>query len=275
MNKLIPKYQIGNEIKPYVYLKSNDNGRVWKNEYHTWDEAVEAANFSRNEGWNTPLNIAPEVVVTGYKPIELQTYYPLISEYPLTGHSSVSIPITDNVAKEYNLDDNSELFVNKLSDAENYNLVTNNCADATLGYLNYIFGTKESPMLFTTPGDVRDYAITQLGGKVVKRDGVDTVIIPRNKENADELSRKALNFRKSSKDSTLTSRFRSKFTRDNYQIFPTKTFKIPRSNIEYKHIHYSPRQPHIIQPLVRAFNDSSRGFAYFLNDANNYIKSMF
>lgn len=275
MKKLLSKYQTGNKIKPYIYFRNNDNGRVWKSEYQTWDKAAESANFSRNEKWNTPLNIAPEVVITGYKPIELQTFYPLISEYPLTGHSSLSIPITDNIAKEYGINNNSKLVIDKLSDAENYNLITNNCADATLGYLNYIFGTKESPMLFTTPGDVRDYAITQLGGKVVKKDGVDTVIIPRNKENADKLSRRALDFRKSSKDTRLTSRFRSKFAKDNQHIFPIKTFKIPGSSIEYKRIGYSPRQPYIIKPLVRAFNNNSRDFAYFLNDANNYIKSIF
>lgn len=55
-----------------------------------------------------------------------------------------------------------------------------------------MFGTKESPYFFITPGDVRDYAIKVLKGKVVKRDGVDTVLIPRNKNNATLLSEKAL-----------------------------------------------------------------------------------
>ena len=85
-----------------------------------------------------------------------------------------------------------EIRIDKNSSADNYNLITNNCADATLEYLNDIFGTKESPYLFTTPGDVRDYAIKVLKGKVVKRDGIDTVLIPRNKNNATLLSEKAL-----------------------------------------------------------------------------------
>jgi hypothetical protein len=54
-----------------------------------------------------------------------------------------------------------------------------------LKYLNKAFGTSESPALFTTPGDVRDYAINKLHGKVIKNNnGSDTVLIPRNKNNA-------------------------------------------------------------------------------------------
>jgi hypothetical protein len=48
----------------------------------------------------TPLNVLPEVVVTGYRPIKLETYYPLGTDYPYTGHSQLTVPITDKVAME-------------------------------------------------------------------------------------------------------------------------------------------------------------------------------
>lgn len=148
-------------------------------------------------------NFLPEVIVKGYRPIELKTYYPLGKDYPYTGHSQLDIPITVEAANKFGLYNSNipeedkiktpyEIRIDKKSSADDYNLITNNCADATLGYLNSIFGTKESPYLFTTPGDVRDYAIKVLKGKVVKRDGIDTVLIPRNKNNATLLSEKAL-----------------------------------------------------------------------------------
>ena len=148
-------------------------------------------------------NFLPEVIVKGYRPIELKTYYPLGKDYPYTGHSELNIPITIEAANKFGLYHSDipekdkikmpyNIRIDKRSSADDYNLVTNNCADATLEYLNSIFGTKESPYLFTTPGDVRDYAINVLKGKVVKKDGIDTVLIPRNKNNATRLSEKAL-----------------------------------------------------------------------------------
>lgn len=38
-----------------------------------------------------------------------------------------------------------------------YNLLTNNCSDATREVLEEISGKKLNPFLFTTPGDVRDF----------------------------------------------------------------------------------------------------------------------
>lgn len=47
--------------------------------------------------------------------------------------------------------------------------------------------------MFTTPGDVRDYAIDALGGKKVEgKDGIETILIPRNKKNANVISRRVL-----------------------------------------------------------------------------------
>lgn len=159
-----------------------------------------------------PQNMLPEVNVTGYRPIELQTYYPLGKEYPYTGHSKLRIPISDNVSKDYGLVEKQYeniqpfLYVDKSSSAKDYNLVTNNCSDETLAYLNAIYNTQESPVMFTTPGDVRDYAINKLNGKVVKKHGVDTVLIPRNKSNADKLSRRALDYYSNKSDTRHSAR---------------------------------------------------------------------
>ena len=173
-------------------IKKHQNGGITK-----------AISSNTNNFLPVTSNFLPEIVVKGYKPIELKTYYPLGKDYPYTGHSELNIPITVEAANKFGLYNSSvteedkiqmpyEIRIDKQSSADDYNLITNNCADATLGYLNDIFGTKESPYLFTTPGDVRDYAIKVLKGKVVKRDGIDTVLIPRNKNNATLLSEKAL-----------------------------------------------------------------------------------
>ena len=145
-------------------------------------------------------NILPELTVTGYRPIKLRTYYPLGKEYPYTGHSKLEIPLTDRIANEYGfISDEAqknrfygEIVVDKSGRSKDYNLISNNCADATLGFLNDMFETDERPMFFTTPGDVRDFAIKKLGGVAVKERGVDTVLIPRNKANADFLSQQAV-----------------------------------------------------------------------------------
>ena len=173
-------------------IKKHQNGGITK-----------AISSNTNNFLPVTSNFLPEVIVKGYRPIELKTYYPLGKDYPYTGHSELNIPITIDAANKFGLYPSNtleedkikmpyEIRIDKQSSADDYNLITNNCADATLGYLNDIFGTKESPYLFTTPGDVRDYAIKVLKGKVVKRDGVDTVLIPRNKNNATRLSEKAL-----------------------------------------------------------------------------------
>jgi hypothetical protein len=141
----------------------------------------------------------PEVTAQAYAPIRLTTYYPVVSKYPYTGHSELKIPIDRATwwdytgEKEYPERLLPYVTIDKKSGAPDYNLVTNNCADATLNYLNKAFNTHESPMLFTTPGDVRDYAIHKLHGKLVHNDnGSDTVLIPRNAKNKTKISKEAL-----------------------------------------------------------------------------------
>jgi len=120
-----------------------------------------------------PVNILPEVVVEGYRPIKLRTYYPGNKWYPLTGHSRLEIPFNKD---EY-------IDVNKGFNDKGYNLVTNNCSNLTYNFLSKMFGKNEDFNLFTTPGDVREFAIKKLGGKPKMENGVDTVIIPRDGQN--------------------------------------------------------------------------------------------
>ena len=152
----------------------------------------------------TRYETLPNIEVVGYRPIELKTYKPLHKEYPFTGHSSLDIPIDEDTAYTQGWYSPYVISVDKTSNSKDYNIVTNNCADATLGALNYIFGTKEKPFLFTTPGDVRDYAINKLHGKVTRdKDGIDTILIPRNKNNAKKISKRALEWRKNKDDKTI------------------------------------------------------------------------
>lgn len=125
----------------------------------------------------------PEVVVNGYKPISLDVFYPFTSIFPTSGHSALSSPYMGN----------KYLNVDKMSDTKGYNLFTNNCADATLDYLNYVFGTNESPHFFVTPGDVRDYAVDRLGGTLIEGapgSGYDRVLIPVTSENVDQIKQR-------------------------------------------------------------------------------------
>ena len=156
------------------------------------------ANFARNarkwHGDGGPIK-------TGKSYITLDTYYPIISSYPYTGHSELSITDKDSEGrlKSYNID--------KSGKNEGYNLFTNNCSDATRCALEETFGKKLNPFLFTTPGDVQDFSLKELGGipeikgdsifsdlegkyildrrpKNIKkgRSGVSTVYIPVNQD---------------------------------------------------------------------------------------------
>lgn len=59
-----------------------------------------------------------------------------------------------------------------------YNLVTNNCADATRKVLEAIYQIKMNPWLFTTPGDVKDFL--RDFGYAVNTDG--TIVAHLNEE---------------------------------------------------------------------------------------------
>ena len=87
---------------------------------------------------------------------ELNTYYPVISEYPFTGHSELILYNNDGIYAGH---------VTKHGTDHDYNLVTNNCSDATRCAVEQVFGKKINPILFTTPGDVQDFVVEQTGSK--------------------------------------------------------------------------------------------------------------
>lgn len=118
-----------------------------------------------------------EVEVIGYKPLTLNTYYPGVhpeydsikgGRFKYTGHSELIVPRTSG----------SPVKITATRETPDYNLVTNNCSDATRRALEVVFGQQLNPQLFTTPGDVRDFAIEQGGTQKNARQ----VVIPMNKE---------------------------------------------------------------------------------------------
>lgn len=100
---------------------------------------------------------------------KLDTYYPFISDYPYTGHSSLNI--TDTIEGHKSNKTITNRFRNK-----GYNLLTNNCSDATREALEKTFNQKLNPFLFTTPGDVQDFALEKLHG--VPEVKGDSIFIP-------------------------------------------------------------------------------------------------
>lgn len=158
---------------------------IWKSYNKNIERGVEEATH-RTYSDTPPINVLPEVTIEGYRPIVLDTYYPIISkDYRATGHSKLTVPINDG-------DPNWGIEVDKGGKNKDYNLVTSNCSDKTLEYLNKIFNKKESTFLFTTPGDVKDFA-EELGGKTKEIElGHRRTYIPRNKHNYKILDSRAL-----------------------------------------------------------------------------------
>lgn len=101
-----------------------------------------------------PAVVKPEPL-DGY----LNTYYPLVSSFPFTGHSELQL--VDFGFKE-------PITITKYGTDYDYNLVTNNCSDATRCAVEKIFGEKINPVLFTTPGDVQDFVVKKIGEKPFK-----------------------------------------------------------------------------------------------------------
>ena len=104
--------------------------------------------------------------------LQLDTYYPFISDFKYTGHSQLGR-------------------IDKSGRSKDYNLITNNCADATRRCLEYIFNKKDNNFLFTTPGDVRDFALDKLHGiKIPKgykyNEELDKLVKTRQKNNGKE-----------------------------------------------------------------------------------------
>ena len=101
--------------------------------------------------------VLPEVEVTPTR-LELITQYPIINEEtPFTGHSEIEV-LQQKKTKSGKLTPYALVGrINKSGSDADYNLLTNNCSDATREVLEEISGKKLNPFLFTTPGDVRDF----------------------------------------------------------------------------------------------------------------------
>lgn len=176
-------------IETEKYLRENNNG-----EYIDWYyfDIYDKAKEKENE------------------PAVLNTFYPIISMYPRTGHSSLAV--SGLVPNYYGDAQVGTISINKGARNKDYNLVTNNCSDATRCALEKAFDKEIDPFLFTTPGDVQDFALTELGGKKyivgdsiyipgenkyeqrskedinkAKIRGLSTVYIPMNKDQKNKL----------------------------------------------------------------------------------------
>lgn len=107
------------------------------------------------DSYNVYAGQLPEVTVTPDKgarnDVVLTTYYPGVSEYWATGHSRLDTPGGNTI--------------DVMSDDPEYNLVLNNCSDATRQALEQATGRKINPLFFTTPGDVKSFAEDILGGR--------------------------------------------------------------------------------------------------------------
>lgn len=104
------------------------------------------------------LNDLENAIRNNSRFLELRTYYPIISNYPFTGHSSL---LFRRLNPDFSITTKA---VNKKFENNGYNLVTNNCSDATREVLEKSFKKQDNPIFFTTPGDVQDFALNQLGG---------------------------------------------------------------------------------------------------------------
>lgn len=154
-----PKPQINN---PYVEDMLTTDSNVYKGNYP--------------DRYSVTIHTIPEVVAA--RPVRLNTYYPFISMYPFTGHSEL---IMDN---NYGI----PLKISKGGDDPNYNLVTNNCADATMRALRYGANQDGNIKGITTPGDSLEYAKEHYRyvNKGTK-DGVNTIVILPTIEQGDRL----------------------------------------------------------------------------------------
>ncbi len=110
--------------------------------------------YDPNSTWLPNLEVTPR---TGT--LILDTYFPLSKEYPFTGHSALQIEPDAEISNDYR-------FVSKDSSDDDYNLITNNCADDTRRVLETLFNKKMNNFLFTTPGDSRDFLLENGGTRM-------------------------------------------------------------------------------------------------------------
>ena len=120
----------------------------------------------------------PEVVVNAYSPLKLYTYYPLEDRRYAIGHSSLGF-------------EKSDKYIDSTPELQGYNLLTNNCSDDTGKCLERVLGKSMDVIGFTTPGDVKDFALENGG---YEKNGV--VYIPMNEERLHRFNRYAWEYNK-------------------------------------------------------------------------------
>lgn len=152
----------------------NQYERIMKNDKSITESLLKSGYYQFNAGELPEVKIGPEQLYA-----ELNTYYPITSRYPFTGHSEIITPEKSSISLS--------------GAARKYNLITNNCSDATRCALENVFGKKVNPIAFTTPGDVRDFASENLNAIKVKsyEPGTTTQLIPLTNQQAKQLEYEA------------------------------------------------------------------------------------
>ena len=119
-----------------------------------------------------------KVEVQAWEPIFLRTWYPI-------GHPWRDYSSQDDFYIGHSALEAGNYIFTKYPYESDYNLVTNNCSDATREVLEAVFGKKADVVGFTTPGDVRDFAIEN-GGVQLQAPG-RLISIPMSKVRWDRL----------------------------------------------------------------------------------------
>ena len=156
-----------------IYAKQSNTSEydIWRKDGYSHDEAI--GGIKRDwklypDFYSVYAGQLPEVTIMPKKDsrndVVLTTYYPVVSKYWATGHSTLDTPGGN--------------FIDVMSDDPGYSLLQNNCSDATRQALEYATGKKINPLFFTTPGDVKSFAEDVLGGKSIDMDdgSVQTII---------------------------------------------------------------------------------------------------
>lgn len=137
--------------------------------------------YDRDDPGVIHLDVDPQKVeVEAWEPIFLKTWYPV-------GHPYRDYSSDDGYYIGHSVLDAGDRIITKSFDDDDYNLVTNNCSDATREALEAIFGKEADVIGFTTPGDVRDFAIEN--GGVQLKPHARLISIPMSKVRWDRLKR--------------------------------------------------------------------------------------
>ena len=168
-----------------------------------------------------------------YAPITLETYIPFRrNPYELTGHSSIRFP------------DNN--YISKGGEDNTYNLLTDNCADATSEALAYIYNIpKPSGIGITTPWGIQEWALSHIQGakKTYNNEkwGITTVMLPivnpKQYKRYKEVSESFKNYYNSEKDSDKRQNMREKLKSKGMQVpekFKENNAKYPHFDESYK-----------------------------------------